>query len=103
MSKRLLDRCEKFILRNLRESRGTGRVQQRYCKHVITFNEGPGRRKIWPGSKNFSNFNPSFVAGRGHCGGEGGGREEEEEGWKKNKKQKKGGRERKKEAATVVP
>lgn len=31
-------------------------------RNVITFNEGPGRGKIWPGSKNFSNFNPSFAA-----------------------------------------
>lgn len=39
------------------EERGQG------YRYAITFNEGLSRRKIWPGSKNFTNFNPSFEAG----------------------------------------
>lgn len=73
-SKRLLDRCGRGL-----SSKSEGvPARKRYCKHVITFNEGPGRGKIWPGSKNFSNFNPSFVAGA--TAGE---EEEEEKGKKK--------------------
>jgi len=39
------------------EERGQG------YRCAITFNEDPNRRKIWPGSKNFPNFNPSFETG----------------------------------------
>lgn len=39
------------------EERGQG------YRCAITFNEDPSRRKIWPGSKNFLNFNPSFESG----------------------------------------
>lgn len=71
----MLDRCGRGL-----SSKSEGvPARKRYCKHVITFNEGPGRGKIWPGSKNFSNFNPSFVAGATA------GEEEEEEKGKKKK------------------
>jgi len=50
------------LMRSYRSNRWKKERGQDY-RCAITFNENPSRRKIWPGSKNFPNFNPSFETG----------------------------------------